>query len=335
MSEEEKFLRTEVKEIIVYLVIGILMLIIFPAVGGLILRGFEESFQAGTISLSTYLGAFIVYFFFMFASLFIFIFPIGRMVAVDRRDHPATQKNPSWFTIFTISLLFSPEENGALYRLFHALGFKKNPMRWSSSIFRCIIYGTLFFGALGILQISHPYLSVSGVPSTPQQISTASDVIFGASVPSFAENGLLLFVFFLLLGVDAYLCSRFIKNDKIALLVFFIIGFLVLSPAMGLFWASLHNIVYGDSDVQWFATFLFGWLGSSITLLFANFIFFLQWHFFNNFFLKLGKLISTHEDLIFVAWAIWGFLFIATFVVEYYLYKRRKKKRMEQIIIPE
>lgn len=334
MAEDGKWIRTEGKEIIVYLFVGLLLTIILPLVAGLILKGFSPEILEGkpfSINLTTYLGTYLYYLFLSVGALFVIIFPISRLIAGDRRDHPATRKNPNWFTIFTVSLIHSPEENGALYRLFDYLGFKgnRNPMRWSLSLFRVFIISILIFGGLGIFQVMYPQIAIAGIPATAQQLTTTSDVIFGAGVPSFSENGTLMFIFFILLGIDAYICSKF----KLGLGVFFLIGLLVISPLLGLTWMGWHSVVYGNSSTKLLATFIFGWIGSSITLLTASFIFWLVWHFMNNMIIKLMSAITVKEDLLFIIILIWIALFVIYLTGEFLLYKYRKKKR-EAVIVP-
>lgn len=333
MSEiKERWIKTEGKEIIIYLFVGLLLTVLLPVVAGFILRGFESDFSGKEFNIVTYLGSFMIYFFLIVGSLFVIIFPISRLIEGDRTDHPATRKNPNWFTIFTVSLIHSPEENGALYRLFDSLGFKgnRNPMKWSLSVFRVFIISILVFGLLGIFQVIHPQLAIAGIPTTPQQLTLTSDVIFGAGVPSFSENGILMLLFFLLLGIDAYICSKF----KLGIGVFFAIGFIIISPLMGLAWANFHNLAYSDSDAKWIATFIFGWIGSTLTLLFASFIFWLIWHFMNNMVLKLIDVVTVKEDILFIMVSIWIFLLLTYIIAEVLLNKYIKKKRTEAVIVP-
>jgi hypothetical protein len=329
---EERWIRTETKEIIVYLFIGLLLFIILPIGAGLIGKGFEEGFSTN-FNVSNYLGYYLVYVFFGIGALFLIIFPISRLIGGDRKDHPATRKKPNWFTIFTVSLIHSPEENGALFRMFEYIGLKgkKNPMRWSISLFRCFILAVLLFGLLGILQISMPQLNVAGVPHVVQQISASSDVIFGAGVPSFTENGLLCLIFFILLGLDAFICSKL----KLGLGAFFLIAFLFICPLMGLIWAGMHSIIYANSEAKWFATFIFGWIGSTITLLTASFIWWLIWHFMNNAFIKLGEIVTRHEDIILISLVIWVILLILYIIGEIILHKYRKRHPPEIPTIPQ
>jgi len=187
----------------------------------------------------------------------------------------------------------------------------------------------LAFGLLGIVQVNNPEFNVVGVPSgaVVQQITPASDIIFGASIPSYSENGILLFVLFFLLGIDAYLCSKFIKDPKMALIVFFMIALLVVSVLMGILWASIHSIVYGNSEAKTFATFIFGTIGSIITILSGTFIGWLVWHFFNNFFIKLTEFVTLKEDIILISLVIWAIVFLIYVSIEFLAYRHRKKKR--------
>jgi len=330
-----KWIRKEIMEIILYLFIGITMLIILPLMGGFSFRGFEESLVSGLINISDYLGTYLVYVFFIIGSLFLVIFPIANLLTIRKGEHPATQENPKWYRIFSVSLIFNPED-GALWHISEALGFKgeKNLMRWSTNIFRVTIIFILVFGLLGILQVQNPNLNVVGVPSggaVEQQITPTSDIIFGSSIPSFSENGVLLFVSFFLLGITAFLCARFIRDKKIALLTYFIVGILFISLMMAFSWGSIHGVVYGSSEAKMLATQIFGGLGFILTLLFGIGIIWMIWHFFNNFFIKLTEFVTMKEDIILIALVIWGILFLVYIIAEFLFWRRRKKKRQNSI----
>lgn len=332
MSSTKDWQQSEYAEIILYIFIGLLLTVILPIFGGFILRGFEQGFREG-FSINTYLGEFIVYLFLMIGSLFLIIFPIARLIKGNRKEHPADDNNANWLTILSVSLIHSPEENGALYRLFHSLGYKgnKNPMTFFNSIFRNFIWATLIFGALGLVLLSNPQLAVAGVPQTSQQVTVASDVIFGAAVPSFSENGVLCIIFFLLLGIDAYICSKL----KLGIGGFFAIAFLFICPLMGFFWASFHNIVYAHSEAKWFATFVFGWIGSTLTLLFANVLWWLMMHFFNNTFLKLQEVVLFKEDIYLVAIAVWIVLLVIYIFGEMINHNIKKDKEPKPVVVPD
>ncbi len=334
----DKYIKHEVQEIILYVFIGIVVVFILPIIAGFSLGGFEESIISGIINISDYLGTYLIYLFFMIVGLFLILYPIASLLTIKKGEHPATQKNPTWFRIFTVSMIFNPED-GALWHLSEGLGFKdkKNFMRFSRNILRMFIIGILLFGSLAILQINNPALNVVGVPSgehLAQQITPTSDVIFGSAIPSFAENGFLLFILFFFLGVDAYLCAKFIKDPKIALLVFFLIALFVISPLMGATWASIHSVVYGNSDAKLHATFLFATISSIMTILTGLFIWFFLWHFFNNASIKLSEIMTTNtEDIIFIGIIV---LFAIAFlwILGEILYWRFKKRNRGKVYVP-
>ena len=327
----DKYIKHEVREIIVYLFIGIVVVFILPLLAGFSLRGFEESLVSGVINISDYLGTYLLYLFFMIIGLFVIIFPTASLLTIKEGEHPATQQPVSWFRIFTVSLIFNPQD-GALWQISKALGLKdkKNFMRWSNNILRTIIVGILLFGALGLVQVGHPEFNVVGVPSgehLAQQITPSSDVIFGSAIPSFAENGFLLFILFFFLGINAYLCARFIKDPKTALIVFFLIAIFVISPLMGAIWASIHTLVYGNSDAKLFQTWVFATMGSILTILTGLMIWFFLHHFFNTFAIKMSEIVTNTEDIIFIGIISLSVLLFLWIAGEIYFWQRRKRNR--------
>lgn len=323
MSENATWIKTEVKEIIIYLFIGLFLCIVLPYFAGFVLRGFEENLQGQAFNIGTYLGQFIIYIPLIILSLFLIIFPIARLAAGDRKDHPATRKKPNWLTVFSVSLIHSPEENGLFYRAFHSQGNrgKDNPMRWSLPFWRNLVLAFLIFGLLGIVQVIKPQIAISGVPQTAQQITAISDVLFGAGVPSFAENGWLYFTFFLGLGIIAYFNSKL----KGSLITYYIFGIL-LCFVMGALWMGYHRLVYGSSEAALFATYIFGTAGSFLTLATGTFIYWLVWHLMNNLILKILPYVEMKEDLILILAVCWFVLLISYISAEIYLRNRRKEK---------
>jgi len=325
---DKVYIRNELKEVFLYVFLFVTFSLIVPLVAGFSFSGFSESFSEGLIHISDYLGTFLVYIFLMIASLFLIIYPLASLLVINKGEHPATQKNPTWFRIFTVSLIFNPEDS-ALWNLSEAMGLKgeKNFMRWSKNFFRVFIIATLIFGGLGILQVSNPALNVVGVPTQQlQQITVGSDIVFGSVVPAFSENGTFMFIMFFLLGIVAYFTSKFIKNKKLALAIFFLVGFTLIAPLMGVFWSSFHNIVYGNSDASLQAAFFFGMVGTWMTLLTGIFIYWLLWHFFNNLFIKLLSAIAVTEDIIFIALITWVSLLLFWLSVEYLAWRIRRGK---------
>jgi len=327
---ESKWIRNEGKEIIFYLMWSILLAFVAPIIAGLSLRGFSESFVSGSgITFGSYLGNFIVYIPFLIIALFVIIFPIARLLSLKENQDPATTPNPSWFRIFTESFIYNPEENGLMYYLSDSIGLKgkRNFMHWSLNPLRVLVISILFFGIYGMFLMNNPQIAVSGVPQlTLQQFTPTSEVIFGSFVPAVAENGTLMFLFFLFMGIVAYFTSkhRFPKG------VYFGFGILVCI-LMGLTWMSLHSIVYGNSDTSLIATFIFGFFGSFITLLTGIFIPWAVWHISNNAFRTLANLATVKNDVVLIVGVI---LFVITIIwigIEIYNHKRKKSN----LSIPE
>ena len=320
----DDYMKKQVMEIMLYIFIGLVFTIILPLIGGFSLKGFEESFS-GAIEVSSYLGQYLVYLFLIIGSLFLIIFPICNLLFIKKGEHPATQPNPKWYRIFTVSYIFNPED-GALWQLSEALGLKKNFMKWSRNILRVIVVATIFFMIYGLLIVSSPNLSIAGVPhKLPQQLSTSSDIIFGSALPSFSENGVLCIILFFFLGILAYFTAK-LKDKKMALLVFFLLAIFIISPLMGLSWMSFHSIVYGNSEASLFATFLFGTVGSILTISTGIFLFWFLWHFFNNFFLKLSEtFIAVSEDIYLFTILALVILIALWITTEIIVYKRKKK----------
>lgn len=323
MARLDNWMKSEIKEIILYVFIGIICLMI-PLLSGLIGKGFEESFVGGEpLTFGTYLTNFVIYNPFFLIGIFYIIFAITRMITIKRNEHPATQKPANWFRIFSVSYIFAPEENGALYWLSEKLGArgKKNIMRWSLKPLRVFVIAILIFGVYGLLTISYPQLAISGVPQLQlQQVTTFSEVTFGSLLPAFGENGLLLFIFSIFMGFVALFIGVKFKAGKEG---FFGFGILIC-VLMGFIWGGLHSIVYGNSDASFWATVIFGFLGSLITLLTGIFIFWLVWHIMNNAFVILSKIVTYKEDIFLVVGLILGFLLIIWIIVEFLLAKKKK-----------
>ncbi len=334
MVSEDEYIKHEGAEIGFYVILGIMMSIILPLFVGFGLRGFEETFISGRpLAFGDILVTYLIYYILIVAALAVIVFPIMNLITIRRGDHPATQPNPRWTRIFTVSLIHNPEQ-GALYTLFRKIGFgrRKNLMRWSLSIINMLFIGTLIFGALGALSLTVPQAQIVGIPTGfQQQITPFTDVIFTAEPPAFAETGTMLFVFLLLMGVVAYIAARF----NLGITFFFFVGFFIVCPLIGFGWLGFHNIVYAASDQARFATFIFGWLGSSMTLAFGTFILWYTWHFWNNIFAKLREIAPANEDVIFISWLIWGIVLVAYITVVFLIWRfGRKKKGLQGVPEP-
>lgn len=301
-------------EIVLYLVFFIIALAI-PLIFGLSLKGFEESFIQGKgIEFGSYLANFLTYIPFLIIGILCIIFPIMRENFIGRTEHPATKPNPKWWRIFTVSMIYSPED-GLLYKL------SPKYFQWLKNPMRVLWYSILFFGLFGLLVIFQPQLAVtSGGQVALQQVTAGTEVSFNALVPSIAENGTLFAILSLFMGLVAFLVA---KSKTRNIWAYFTGGFFV-SILMGLIWMSFHFIAKGNSEAGLIGTFIFGFAGSFITIITGIFIPWVIWHFMNNGSLSLLDVVNSNENLKLVATLVWIVLVVLTIIVG--VQKKKNKK---------
>jgi hypothetical protein len=319
--ETQGWIEHETKEITFYIIFGIIMGVLLPIFLGFVLKGFEESFIAGRpLQFGDFLVTYIIYYIMIFAGLIgLPVLKYREMILTKRGENVARQKNPS---IFSVAYLHDPEVDGLIYNLFSYAGLKgkRNWMRWSLPMWRMFIIGSLIFSLVAMSQI-FTGTQFTGIPNIPFQVTTTMKVLFTAEPPAFAETTLMIFVLSLLMGLNSYIVSKF----KIPTFVYWIVAIMLICPLIGLSWMGFHNIVYGNSEVSLFATFLFGWIGSTITVLFGTFILWYAWHFWNNVFAKINELLPQNEDVIFISILIWVIVFVAYIGIELLLRKFKSK----------
>lgn len=295
---------------------------ILPIFIGFVGKAFEESFIGGKpLTFGEAFTTGISYNIWIIISLCVIIFPLAKLVLIRKGEHPATQKNPNWWRILTVSYIFAPEENGFLYWVAQKVNLKKY-MEWSRSIPRIIILGVIIFSVLGIFQAFNPNLQVAGLPKAQlQQVTLVSQAFFSAEPPAWSETGTMLFVLCLLSGINAFICAKFGLGKG----TFFAIQFLLVCPMVGLFWMGFHNIAYGNQEAKLFATFVFGWIGSTITVLFGTFLLWYIWHFNNNIFAKLAEISPFKEDIALIAGISIIALFFIWMGIEYFSKVMRRR----------
>jgi len=322
---EDKFIRNEYKEIIIYVALVGLLAIFLPLWVGFALEGFSESFIPGRpFTINDLLAQYQIYYIFVVASFLLIIFPIARLIWIRRNEHPATQKNPTFMRIFTVSMIFAPEENGLLYWASEKLGFsgKRNFMRWSKSILRVFVVGTLIFATFGMLQAVAPELQVAAIPQLiVQQVTFTSQMTFAVEPMSTSETYTLGFILFLLMGINAYVVAKF----QLGKATYFGLGF-IISLLMGGGWMGFHRIVYGNDEASLFATFIFGFMGAFLTILFGTIFIWYIWHFWNNFFVKIRELVTINEDIIVIG-AVSIFTLLILWISTELIIRRLRKKR--------
>ena len=312
----------ELKEIFVYIMIGLIMTIIIPIFIGFAFGGFAESFVPGKpLEIGSFLVTFLIYYIMIVAGIIgLPTLKLAQLRFQNHRYSPANQPNAKPSNT-VVSYIHDPETLGLFYNLFSGMKQEK-VMRWSLSMLRMFVYSTIFFGFVGILQATTKF-SFVGIPGMPFQVTPLGEVFFSAEPPAFAETTLMILVFSLLMWVNAYICSK-LKLGKIG---FFTIGLILVCPVIGLGWMGFHAIVYGNSASGLLATFIFGWIGCTLTLLFGTFIVWYVWHFWNNWFYKLSITATANESLFVYSIIALVLLTIATIVVEVIIHNSKKKNR--------
>jgi hypothetical protein len=317
MKKDEK---TWIKEITSFLLIGIFFSIILPLGIGFIARGFSESLIEGKpLSVGALLTTFMIYYIWILAGLIgIPILKIREMLTVKKGEDVSHQTKPS---LFAVSILADVSQDSALWNFFKkVLKFsdEKNPMRFSKSMLRMFFISVIFFGFLCILK------TFTSIPTINMQVTNTMRVLFSAEPASFAETTLMIFILSSLLGVNAYLCSKF----KAPSWVYWMFAITLIPLLIGGSWMGIHNVAFGNSEVDLFTTFIFGWVGSLLTVLFGNWIIWWVWHFLNNIFTMVKELYPANESVMLIFWSLWAFILISYIAIEIWLYTIRKKKRI-------
>ena len=298
-----------------------------PLIVGFGLLGFEESFVSGRpFQFGDYLSTFIIYIPLMLFTLGTIVFKIREIQVTNLGEHPSHQSNPKHFSV---GILHDPEQDGLLYNAFEGMGLsgKRNPMRWSLSIFRNFIIAILIFGTIGLFQAINAFQFV-GTPTLgvlSQQITPISEVIFISEPAATTETLSIIFFFCLFLGEFAWLISKFRLSEGVSKTIYFTIASL-LTLLIGFFWAfGFHRIVYGNDEAALFATFIFGTVGALLTILTGTIIYFYVWHFMNNAFVKMAELFIGNEDFVFITSAILVGIFILWISGEIVVHQLKKK----------
>ena len=325
MPNRDSFFSHEINEITFYIIFGLIMTIIIPIFIGFAGEGFSESFVSGRpLQFGDFLTNYLIYYIMIVVALIgLPILKIREMVLTKREEHPANQKKP---ILFGVGYLSDSEQDGLLYSLSSELGLKKNFMRWSLSIFRVFIIGTLVFGGLGIIQVFTNF-SFVGIPQMPFQVTPFGEAFFSAEPPAFAETMMAVFVFSLLMGLVGWFTSKL----KLGKMGYFAIG-IFICLIVGIIWMGYHSAVYSNSEAKLLATFIFGFGGSLITLHTGTVWFWYLWHFFNNLFFHLGSVATFKEDVLLISVILWVLLLVTYISAEFFLIKRRKR---EQVLIPK
>ena len=320
-NRKDTFFRHETAEITFFIIFGVIMAIILPIVLGFGLLAFEESFVPGqALQFGTPLTTYIIYFIMILGAFSLAVMKWREMAITDKDEHPSKQSDPKHLAV---AYLHDPEQDGALYNLFDGVGFKgkENPMRWSISLLRMFVIFAFIFSAVGWLQTGTGFQFVG----TPQlaQVTPVSEVLLTSEPASFAETNLMILVLSIIMSELAWGISK-IGGGKVG---YFLIGSLIVPLIIAFLWAGFHRIVYGNNEAALATTFLFGLIGSFLTVAFGSFIPWYTWHFFNNAFVALASVSLFREDLLLVFAILWIIALAFYIGIEIFLATRRKNRK--------
>lgn len=305
------WIKNSIFSLVTFFVFGFTLFI------GLAWGGFSENFVSGkALDFGSNLTSLMIYLIFGFVTLGNGIFAILKNLDLKPSQHPSTAPNPRIRRIFEINWIHAPEENGLLYFLSSKLfGWTKNPLKvfW---------YSFLIFSAFGILVLFFPNFTIADTPQLGfQQVTPLSEIGFKALVPAWVENGVLLLFFSLFSGIGAFIIAKTTKKKGL----WFGWNFF-MCVLMGLLWMGFHSIVYSNSESSLVITFLFGFVGTFLTMLFGSLIPFFLLHFINNTSLVLTDLVTRSEDLKFIVIISWVILTGITIFIS-----RQRKKNKKSI----
>jgi hypothetical protein len=117
----------------------------------------------------------------------------------------------------------------------------------------------------------------------PQQIASSSKVWADSAFPALAETVLFAIPYSLIVF---WLEKKFKKSSPV---LFWILALVVLPFVFGFLWMGFHNAVYGSDDVALVSTYVFGVIGTFLTMAFRSLIPFATVHFVSNLMLSLKK----------------------------------------------
>lgn len=259
----------ELNETIVALIIMIVMAGIVTLTAGLTGGGFES---AEFKSIFTFYAPILA-----FSVIGIFLLRLGE------------QNNSSKYFAF----IHDPEKG-----FFENIGIVKNPY---TLIGICLVIFTVI-GLIGALTNTFFVATPQAFTIPSQQISTASELLFGVEPSATTETALFLLIMFGLMSLAKLTLFKNIDFKKNKGMYF--VAIFVLSLIIGLIWMSYHSIRYGSIETSLLFTFFFGFFGALLTLSTGSIIPWWIWHFENNLFFQANRMFSDDRIIVFTILAL-------------------------------
>lgn len=230
--------------------------------------------------------------------------------------------------IFSFPIIHDPDEKGVITFIFDSmhLNFISNIIR---NPIKFWLVTLIFFTFISIFAVQSNIVLPNAVPNiVAQQISPVAIIGYQIEPSSTAETVGGAFFFSILMGLWYFILKRFGIKDKTTLIILLAIGVIFfIAPLFGLSWMSYHTLVYGTSEINLFATFLFGYFNAILMGLFGSSITFFTWHLANNAVLALLKNLARETVLV----NLIIFLVVLTIITITYISLTLKQKTAKEV----
>jgi hypothetical protein len=185
---------------------------------------------------------------------------------------------------------------------------------FSNPLFLALIVFVIFFPVAFLAGTRNTFFSA--IPLASQQVQVWANVVGDSLLPAFNENSLML--------IPLIIMIWFFNRKKSGLNPF--VRFIVIPVVFAGLWLLFHNLVYSGNDVASWATWLFGFVGAELTMIFYSSIPFAILHFTTNFVLSLKERGLYSNDLfLFELWAVYVIIVIFVFWLGFRIRKKRLK----------
>ena len=310
----------------------IIVSVLIPLIVGFGLGGFEEVFTGKALTISDYFINNIFYFIILTVSIIFFLVIKFREIIIYGDENPITSNKNVLFA----NIIGHDERDSLLWNLgeyFRKRGYtKKNIFQFLMNPLRLIMIFLVLGIIIGMLgAVTNTFLSK--FPSVQQQFTETGKIISVAEPSAGSEN---IFFIWILLAIPFNLILWGVKKLRLPRWAYWL--FLILFiPAGGLLWAGFHRIVYGALEEKLLSTFIFGSVGTFLTILFGSIFPFWLIHNPNNFFGGFKEVIGSNEVIVAYTIVALVILIVIWGAIEYFLSRSRKGKKIniDEYIIPE
>ena len=181
----------------------------------------------------------------------------------------------------------------------------KIPLKYYDTIPKIVLLSFLVFSLVGAVVVINQNITLTQVGFVAQQVTKVGEAIGPVFPGAVAETILQQAVMMVLLGIVGLYTTK--KNKGLKGTLIFLVILL-----MGLGWAIFHTQAYGNDQVQFGLTFLFGLTGALITYVTLSIYPFIIWHIVHNLFASLRTIFSNQVTIVFlvVLFGVTSFLYI-------------------------